>query len=198
MTLIPELRLEIHHAASRHASRGIPRGLRRSRQRPGRGLLASGGLAFGCTVIAVAAVLLISATSSTSSAYALTAHADGSYTLRIYTLSHDIPQLNAKLASLGIDETVVPIVEGCQNTVPNHPINGQTMITLRPNHYDLAPGDQGFLAARVLPSGQLQYAQGAMAAGTIPACFGTQNVTVIPASGATTTQTNPGQTTSSP
>ncbi len=91
----------------------------------------------------------------------------------------------------------MPIVAGCPTAVPNYPINGQTTITLRPNHYDLAPGDQGFLAARVLPNGQLQYAQGAMAAGTIPACFGTQNVTVSPASGATTTETNPARTTGS-
>jgi hypothetical protein len=198
VTLVPELRREIHDAASRQASRGIPGRLDQSRQRRGGTLRARGGLAFGGAVIAVVAVLLISATSSTSPAYALTAHGDGSYTLRIYTLSHDIPQLNAKLASLGIDETVVPIVDGCHTTVPNSPISGQTTIILRPNHYDLAPGDQGFVAARVLPNGQAQYAQGAMAAGTIPACFGTQNVTVVPASDATTTQANPGQTTSSP
>jgi hypothetical protein len=152
--------------------------------RRGRALLASGGVAVCGVIAAVVAVLLVSATSSPSPAYAL---ADGSYTLRIYTLTGDIPQLNAKLSALGIDETVVPIVKGCPNVVPSYPVNGQLTITLRPNHYDLAPGEQGFLAARVLPEGRLQYIQGAMPANEIPSCFGTQDVEIVPDPGPTTT-----------
>jgi hypothetical protein len=154
--------------------------------RRGRALLASGGVAVCGVIVAVVAVLLVSATSSPSPAYALTQRADGSYRLRIYTLMGDIPQLNAKLSSLGIEITVVPIVNGCPNVVPSYPVNGQRTITLRPNHYDLAPGEQGFLAARVLPDGRLQYIQGAMPANEIPSCFGTQQVQIIPDPGPTT------------
>jgi hypothetical protein len=193
MTLVPELRLEVQEAAERHTSRGASHRPSWRRMRRGRALLASGGVAV-CSAIVV--VLLVSATSSPSPAYALTAHADGTYTLRIHTLSRDIPQLNAKLGALGIDETVVPIVKGCPNVVPSYPVNGQLTITLRPNRYDLAPGEQGFLAARVLPDGRLQYIQGAMPANEIPSCFGTQDVEIVPNPGPPTTPT-PSPTTSS-
>jgi hypothetical protein len=176
MTLVPELRIELQGAAERHASCGARQWPTWSSVRRGRTLLASGGVAVG--MIVVVAVLLVSATSSTPPAYALTAHADGSYTLRLYTLSRDIPQLNAKLRSLGIDETVVPMIRGCPYVVPNYPVNGQETITLRPNHYELAPGYQGFIAARLLAHGSVTYAQGAMPKNRIPPCFGTTPVII--------------------
>jgi hypothetical protein len=187
MTLVPELRLEVQEAAERHTLRGASQRPTWMRMRRGRALLASGGVAVCGVIVVVAAVLLVSATSAPSPAYALTPHADGSYTLRIYRLAGDIPQLNAKLSALGIDETVVPIVKGCPNVVPSYPVSGQLTITLRPNRYDLAPGEQGFLAARVLPDGRLQYIQGAMPANEIPSCFGTQDVEIVPHSGLSTT-----------
>jgi hypothetical protein len=196
MTLVPELRQEVQEAAERHASRGASHRPTWRDVRRGRALLASGGVAVCGMVVAVVAVLLVSSTSSPSPAYALAERADGSYTLKIFTLSRDIPQLNEKLSALGIDETVVPIVEGCPNAVPSSPVNGQAMITLRPNHYDLAPGDQGFLAARVLPDGRLRYVQGAMPPNEIPSCFGTQHVEVIPDLASTATSI-PSSTTSS-
>jgi hypothetical protein len=196
MTLVPELRLEVQRAAERLTSRGANHRPTWRRMRRRRASLASGGIAVCGVIIVAVAVLLVSATSSPSPAYALTPHADGSYTLRIHTLSGDIPQLNAKLRALGIDITVVPIVQGCPNVVPSYPVNGQLTITLRPNHYDLVPGEQGFLAARVLADGRLQYMQGAMAANEIPSCFGTQQVQIIPDPGPTTTPI-PSPTTSS-
>jgi hypothetical protein len=178
MTLVPELRTELQGAARRYGARGAtPWWRRMSRHRP-RMLIASGGVAL-CLVIVVA-LLLVSATSSTSPAYALTRQSDGSITLRLYTLTRGITQLNDKLRELGIDETVVPIVEGCPNVAPAYPLSAQETITLRPNHYDLAPGDQGFIAARQLPDGQVSYAQGAMAKDEVPSCFGTTQVRVTP------------------
>lgn len=171
MTLVPELRIELQDAADRHVSRDASRWTAWSRVPTGRALLASSGVAL-CTIVVVA-VLLISATSSTPPAYALTGHADGSYTLKLYTLSSGIPQLNAKLRALGIDETVVPMVKGCPYTPPQYPVNGQDTITLRPNHYDLLPGMQGFIAASLLPDGRVSYAQGALPSNGIPPCFGT-------------------------
>jgi hypothetical protein len=186
MTMVPELRLELQDAAERHASHGASHWPTWSSLSSGRTLLASGGVAL-CMIVVVA-VLLVSATSSTPPAYALTAHADGSYTLRLYTLSRGIPQLNTKLRALGIDETVVPMVQGCPYQVPNYPVNGQETITLRPNHYELAPGDQGFIAASQLPDGSVIYAQGAMPENQIPPCFGTKPVVVIPNPGPTSSR----------
>lgn len=178
MTLIPELRIELEDAARRKAAqRGLHRPRWMNARRP-RTSIASGGVAL-CMIFAVVA-LLVSATSSTSPAYALTRHRDGSITLRLYTLSRGIPQLNAKLRALGIDETIVPMVKGCPDVVPNYPVNAQVTITLRPHHFDLAPGYQGFIAARLLRDGRVQYAQGAMPRNQIPSCFGTMRVEVTP------------------
>ncbi len=178
MTLVPELRLELQDAAVRGASHGAGKWPIWSSMRRGRTLVAGGGVAL-CMIVVVGA-LLVSATSSTPPAYALTAHVDGSYTLKLYTLSRGIPQLNAKLRALGIDETVVPMVKGCPYLAPNYPVSGQETITLRPNHYDLAPGDQGFIAASLLGDGHVSYIQGAMPENLIPPCFGTKPVTVTP------------------
>lgn len=192
MTLVPELRLEVQDAADRHASRAASRRSPWKGAPRGRALLASSAVALCCAVVAF---LLLSATSSTPPAYAITGNADGSYTLKIYTLSRDIPQLNAKLKALGIDDTVVPMTEGCPYHAPNSSVNGQMSITLRPNHYDLAPGDQGVLAARIRPDGLLTYVQGALPANHIPSCFSAHPVQVFPGTGPTTTSSNPTPTT---
>jgi hypothetical protein len=108
------------------------------------------------------------------------AHA-GSFTLQLYTLSPGIPQLNAKLRALGIDETVVPMVNACPYAVPNSLVNGQETITLHAGHHNLAPGDHGFIAASQLSNGIVIYAQGAMPKTAIPRCVGTQPVIAWPA-----------------
>jgi hypothetical protein len=59
-----------------------------------------------------------------------------------------------------------------------NPSSAQETITLRPNHYDLVSGDQGFIAARLLRNGRVSYAQGAMPKNDVPPCFGTTHVRV--------------------
>jgi hypothetical protein len=124
----------------------------------------------------VALVLVLSASSATSPAYALTPQPDGTATLTLYSLTNDIPALNARLAKMGIDETVVPVTSTCKHVFPIYPVGAPSRtITLRPNHYDLAPGYQGVLAAEVLPSGQIALLQGALKPADIPTCFATTN-----------------------
>lgn len=178
MTLVPELRTELEAAARRHVARGATRRPRWLHAGRGSALLVS-AVAAACTII----VLLVGASGSTAPAYALARQADGTFTLKLYTLSRDIPQLNAKLRALGIDETVVPIVDGCPHLAPAYPVSAQETITLRPGHYDLAPGEQGFIAARELGDGRVGLAQGAMPKTDIPPCFGTTPATVIPEAG---------------
>jgi hypothetical protein len=165
MTLIPELRVALENAPLQH--RTVPRSAS-WRRRPR--LLLTGGSAAVAAALA-ALILIVSASSSTPPAYALTRHADGTVTLRLYDLSRDIPQLNARLASLGISETVVPMRKGCKYGAPIYPEPGQDAITLRPHHFDLAPGYQGFLAAERLANGRVAYGQGALRPSEIPPCF---------------------------
>jgi len=178
MTLVPELRLELYDAAQRHASRGANGWPQWLKMRRARMLIASGGLAL-CTIV-VAVVLLLAAISSPSPAYALTRNSDGSFTLKMYTLSRGIPQLNAKLRALGIGFTVVPMVNGCPYWAPSYPVNGQDTITLRA-HQDVRPGQQGFIAAMQFRDGVVSYAQGGLPKGDIPPCFGNDPVIIWPA-----------------
>jgi hypothetical protein len=165
MTLIPELRVALENVPLR--LRSLPRfASRRWRLRV---LLTGGSSALAAALAAL--ILILSASSSTPPAYALTRHADGTVTLRLYDLSRGIPQLNAKLASLGISETVVPIRKGCKYGAPIYPQAAHDTITLRPHHYDLASGYQGFLAAERLANGRVAYGQGALRPSEIPPCF---------------------------
>jgi hypothetical protein len=116
---------------------------------------------------AVAVVLLVSATAGTQPAYALTQNPDGSITVTFNDLQTAIPQLNARFAAMGVDETVIPITKGCPTkmTVPAYPQadNGDTL-TFTPNegHDYLAPGFDGVLAAGYSSSGQLLVFIGAL------------------------------------
>ena len=56
-------------------------------------------------------VLLVSVTASTPPAYALTRNPDGSITVTFNDLQAAIPQLNARFAAIGVDETVIPITQ---------------------------------------------------------------------------------------
>jgi hypothetical protein len=164
MTLIPELRVALENAPLRR--RSVPRSA--SWRRRGLVLLTGGSAALAGAIVAI--ILVLSASSSTSPAYALTRHADGTVTLRLDDLSRGTPRLNAKLASLGISETVVPIRRSCKIGAPILQEPGQDTITLRPHHYDLAPGYQGYLIAERLPNGRVAYAQGALRPSQIPPC----------------------------
>ncbi len=188
MSLIPEVRTAIVQAAERQARQPRrPRTLIRPRA-----FVAGGGVALAA---AVAGVLILSATSGTSPAYALTIQPDGTFTLSIYSLTSDIPQLNAKLAQVGIDETVVPVTSSCTNQFPIYDAGSVTTMTLYAGRKYLAPGTQGVIAAEALPNGHVALVQGALSPADIPSCFATlehTQITIIP--GPTTSSGNTGNT----
>jgi hypothetical protein len=169
MTLIPELRADLH-AAARHPDRRFT--LRRSALPRPKLMIAGGGLTLAGSVIAI--VLALSATSATSPAYALTRQPDGTVTLTLYRLTNDLPSVNARLARMGIDETIVPVTPDCKNVAPIYPVgSASSTVTLYPGRKYLAPGYQGFLAAEALPDGKIALAQGALKPADIPSCFAT-------------------------
>jgi hypothetical protein len=75
-------------------------------------------LAGGATVgvaATTAAVLAISAATTTPPAFAVTNHQDGSVTITLNEIT-GVSGLNAKLASMGIAVRAVPVVSGCNAT----------------------------------------------------------------------------------
>jgi hypothetical protein len=105
----------------------------------------------------------------------LTQNADGSITITINDLQTAIPQLNARLAEMGVDETVVPITESCptQMSVPEYPqsaAHDKLTFTVNQGRKYLAPGFDGVLAAGYTSSDQLLVFIGAMKP-PLPACF---------------------------
>jgi hypothetical protein len=127
-------------------------------------------LAAGLTV----ASLWLTATSATTPAYALTRHSDGTLTLKFYRLTNDIPALNARLATMGIDTTVVPVTPRCTNEAPIYPGgSAQSTIKLYVGRKYLVHGNQGVLAAERLPNGKIALVQGAMPRWEIPSYFAT-------------------------
>lgn len=169
MTLIPELRADLQAAAMRpdRIAHRWTRLLRRPKL-----FIATGGITLAGAIIAV--VLVLSASSATSPAYALTRQPDGAINLTLYRLANeDIPALNARLAQMGIDETIVPVTSTCKYLFPIYPVGASITVTLRPHHYDLAPGTQGVMAAQVLPNGKIAFAQGALKRADIPPCVAT-------------------------
>jgi hypothetical protein len=179
MTLIPELRADLRAAALRPDRRLAHRWTKLLRPKL---FVATGGLTLAGAIVAL--VLVLSASTATSPAYALTRQPDGTITLTLYRLTNDIPALNARLAQMGIDETIVPVTSTCTYQFPIYPVGGPSFtITLRPHHYDLAPGYQGVLAAEALPSGKIALAQGALKPADIPPCFATvahTHIRIIP------------------
>ncbi len=124
---------------------------------------------------AAAVVLLVSVTASTQPAYALTQNPDGSITVTINDLQAAIPELNARFAAIGVDETVIPITQSCQThmAVPAYPQSAASdKLTFTPSegHKYLAPGFDGVLAAGYTSGGQLLVFIGAMKP-PLPACF---------------------------
>lgn len=124
---------------------------------------------------AAAVVVLVSVTASTQPAYALTRNPDGSITVTINDLQAAIPELNARFAAIGVDETVIPITQSCQTrmAVPAFPQSAASdKLTFTPNegHKYLAPGFDGVLAAGYTSGGQLLVFIGAMKP-PLPACF---------------------------
>jgi hypothetical protein len=143
-------------------------------------LITLGSTAAALAAGLIVAILLLTATSATAPAYALTRHSDGTLTLKFYRLTNDIPALNARLARMGIDETVVPVTPQCTNQAPIYPIgSAQSTIKLYVGGKYLAPGFQGVLGAERLPDGKIALVQGAMKPWEIPSCFATLSNTNI-------------------
>lgn len=151
-----------------HADRVVLGARTRNRRRAP--ILAASATALGATT--VAAVLLLSATTATPPAYALTRNADGSVTVTINDIATAVPQLNAKFRQMGIDETVIPVQSGCPTPgLVNYPGATTTeSLTFYPNHAYLAPGYDGVLAAEQLSNGEVALTIGAMTP-PLPSCF---------------------------
>jgi hypothetical protein len=153
------------------AAEGILRPIRAPRRRQ---LITFGSAATAPGAGLIVAILLPTAASATTPAYALTRHRDGTLTLKLYRLADDIPALNARLAKLGIDETVVPVTPRCTNQTLIFPVgSAQSTIKLYVGRKYLARGDQGVLGAERLPDGKIALVQGAMPPWEIPSCFAT-------------------------
>jgi hypothetical protein len=116
-------------------------------------------------------VLVLSGTTTTSPAYALTPQGDGTYTLTLNDLTTGIPALNAKFAQLGIDETAVPIKAGCTAaTFDPEKGPGSMSETVTVGNQYIDPGQHGFLAPKQMPNGRILLAM-RTTAGPIPSCF---------------------------
>ena len=137
--------------------------------------------------VAAAAVLLVSVTASTQPAYALTRNPDGSITVTINDLQTAIPELNARFAAMGVDETVIPITQGCKTPTPM-PVFPQSTasetLTFTPNEGRkyLAPGFDGVLAAGYTSTGRFLLFVGAMKP-PLPDCFAPNPAIVQPRPG---------------
>lgn len=154
-----------HHGADCAQTRSVTTS--RTRSRP----VVIGTAATGVAAVAVAAVLVVSATTTTPPAYALTPHADGSYTLTIHELATAVPQVNAEFAKLGINAKAIPVKSNCTNTAPfpgPGPLNMSQSITI--DNADIPAGTTGLVAAEQTPTG-VRLAMGTTAASPLPACF---------------------------
>jgi hypothetical protein len=174
----------------RAARRELPRRPQR------RALRLAAASSTAITAIVAIAVLGISATTGASPAYALTQNSDGSITISLSNLTTGIPQLNARLRAVGIDDyTVVPVTSNCPTPwaylVPGPGTMSET-ITLGTKH-TLPAGAVGYLAAEQLPDGQIALASGAMRA-PLPPCFNPR----LDLSGPISSPTTSSATTSAP
>ena len=146
------------------------------REHGNRRLVVIGGSLTGAAAATAAAVIAIGAATSAAPAYAMTQNADGSITITIDELSTAIPELNAKFAQLGIEETVVPVTTDCTSSAPPLPTPGSPnattseTLTFTPGRKLLPDGYTGILSARQLPNGQVMLNIGAMKP-PVPSCF---------------------------
>jgi hypothetical protein len=168
-----------------------------------RPLLLGGGVAV-LAAVTVAAAVGINAATSAPPAYALTQNSDGSVTVTINELATAIPELNARFAEMGIDETVVPVEANCHTrnsmlfAYPQETTNGT--LTFDGGRKHLLPGYTGVVAAEQLPNGEMAMAVGAVKP-PVPTCVSNVvysatkgangTVTVAPAP---VSQTTPGNT----
>jgi hypothetical protein len=136
-----------------------------------------GGSLTAVALATVAVVLSVGGTAGTQPAYAMTQNADGTVTVSINDLATAVPELNAKFAAMGIDETVVPVEANCpaSNSLGDMLLasSGASMsetFTFSRGHKYLAPGDEGVVAAEQLPNGEVAMAMEAIKP-PVPTCF---------------------------
>jgi hypothetical protein len=168
---------QLEHAASQRRRNTLRARVARRYLRSLLALPLAGGVAVGVLLIATA-------TTKTTPAYALTRHADGSITITLNQLTRGIPALNARLRQLGIDETVIPIKPGCRPSDGSRPLvmhpnpmqefDGSISTTYTPRaaqRHPAAPGFHYLLAAKRLSNGKILGFIGALRA-PLPNCLG--------------------------
>lgn len=144
-------------------------------------------LASGVAGLAAAAsVAAVFATAGTPAAYALTANANGSYTITITDIATGVPALNAKLKQLGIDTTAVPVTTTCTAPSDGVPLLGgwssSTLSqTITVDQANIPAGSHGVIAAYRSPSGQIDLTIGTTS-GSIPSCLNASDVSTASAS----------------
>lgn len=172
------------HLVERHGADGVAfpalvpgrvrgRAPSRVRARP-RVRAAAGGGALVLTSLLAGVLLMLSGSSTTSLAYALTAVRPGSYTVSLYDVAKGVPALNAKFAQLGLRITAVPVVAGCTATTA-HPVQagpGSMTERVTVSNRGIPRGSRGFIAAETLSRGRIGLALGTTSE-PIPACFPT-------------------------
>lgn len=180
MTILPQLKQDVLNAAAAHLPAAEPeqragtQAMRRiGRRHPRRTILTFGAAVV--TAVAATLALLLGAATTPLPAYALTRNTDGTVTVTVHDLAAAIPQLNAKFARLGIDETVIPITRGCATPAgallaPASSLNES--LTLTAGHKYLLAGWRGVLAAKQLHGGKVGLIFGAVH-GQVPSCFST-------------------------
>jgi hypothetical protein len=126
-----------------------------------------------CTAgLAVAAALILSASTNAPPAYAVTSNPDGTITVTLHDISA-LTGLNAELAREGIHAKAVPLIATCANhspmvTMPSGTDPSTYTVTLVPA--DIPAGYIAILGATENASGQVLLVQGAIRP-PVPACF---------------------------
>jgi hypothetical protein len=150
------------------------------RRRTERPLLIGGGVT-ALAGVGAGLALALGAFASAPPAYALTRNAAGSITITINDLETAAPQLNARFAAMGIEETVVPVQANCPVKAGSPDLQGAPLLvdpqeqrsdtlTFYPGDRWLAPGFTGIIAAEQLPDGKVAMAIEAIRP-PVPSCF---------------------------
>ena len=147
-------------------------------------LALSGGIASLATVLCL---VVMFATAATPPAYALTHHANGTYTITINDIASGVPGLNARLKQVGIDAVAVPVTRTC--TAAPASLTGRVRTQLAPaltkggsggvinlDRADIPTGTEGVIAAYESPSGQVDLTF-STTTGRVPSCLNTNDVT---------------------
>jgi hypothetical protein len=152
------------------------------RRLPTRSVLALPVVAAAATAVVL---LVTSAGSLPTPAYALTRHTDGSVTVTIRNLARGVPQLNARLAQLGIRATAIPVTERCHADADGiglidfgHSAVAQSArsdsVTI--DNTNVPAGSTGYVAAEQTATGQIALAIGTTR-GPLPSCLSTNHLT---------------------